>query len=539
MKHPKPAPVTDTRPDPVPAGKVDLPSEGREIELKFLLDAETFAELQQSDLLAGPKPAKAARRLVSTYFDTEAGSLQAAGIVLRVRRQRGGDLMTVKWAAPRPGSALERGELEVPVTGADPDPSLFGAEVAAELERVTGGLPLLARFTTDVRRRVSQVTAGAGRIEVAFDTGFIIAGSSRQPVRELELELKEGPAVELYRLASSLTGRFEMQLGVLTKSDRGMLLASGTHRPVVRATVPALAGRSVDEAIGIVIGGCLSHFIANWPAFDGPERTEAVHQMRVALRRLRAALGLFQRFFPCAEFAGFRAEAGRLASGMGEARNWDVFAGMVQDGPAKAFAGEPGFDRLMAGIEGQRKEGAEAVAALLQASATTRFVLAVQEFVARSLWRNAVAGDALGRLTEPAAGFAAECLQFLHRRVRKRGHGLLHLPPEQRHRVRIALKNLRYAADFFSDLFGHGVRPYAQAAAKLQDVLGSYNDTVMVADHIARLGRDERGMERAGGIVMGWYGHGAADHDAALAERWKRFRKAKRFWTGTGEPASA
>ena len=297
----------------------------------------------------------------------------------------------------------------------------------------------------------------------------------------------------------------------MTKSERGVLLNSGLHAKAVRAAVTSLVGQTVDQAIAAVISGCVAQFVANWPAFEGPDKVEAVHQMRVAMRRFRAALALFNRRFPCTEFGSLRAEAKRIASTMGQARDWDVFENQLREGPCIAFPSETGFEALMADVSTQQEAGCTAIAALLAHPDTTRFVLSVEAFIARRGWRNALAGADLPRLTDPASGFAAECLERLHRRVQKRGKGLLHLLPEERHDVRIALKNLRYAADFFGALFGHAstVTSYTKAAARLQDALGSFNDMVMVTAQVARLETNDADRARAAGIVIGWFGHGA------------------------------
>jgi CHAD domain-containing protein len=205
----------------------------------------------------------------------------------------------------------------------------------------------------------------------------------------------------------------------------------------------------------------------------------------------------------------------------------------VHDGPRGAFPSETGFEPLLREAAARLDGGYAAVAELLAHTDATRFVLSVEAFVARRGWRNPLPGTELSRLTEPAAGFAAECLERLHRRVRKRCKGLLELPPEKRHRVRIALKNLRYAADFFGGLFdrANAVRSYTQAAAKLQDALGSFNDTVMVSDLVRQLDTGEAGRARVAGIIIGWYGRGARADDASLHDDWRAFRKAKPFWT--------
>jgi triphosphatase len=506
----------------------------REIELKFLVNEADFKAIQHSTLLDGADRRSVVQRLYSVYFDTELGDLRRHRIVLRMRRLRSGQVLTLKWDGKVGSSAFERGEIEVPTRSPVPDPALLGEEVGAEILRVTEGRPLQPYFATNIRRMVRRVIIGASEIEAAFDTGFIVSGEQKTPVREIELELKSGNPSDLYQFGLSLVEDYPMRLGIMTKAERGVLLRSGVHATAVRAASTVLASQTVDQAIGAIISACLGQFVANWPAFEGPDRSEAVHQMRVAMRRLRAALALFHRQFPCAEFLALRSEAKRIASAMGDARNWDVFADLVKEGPRSAFPAEPGFEPLMADAEARSTIGYEAVGQLLADADTTRFVLSVEAFVSRRGWRNALSGAELPRLTELATGFAAECLERLHRRVRKRGKRLLALPPEERHSVRIALKNLRYAADFFGDLFdqGNSVRAYTRAAARLQDALGGYNDTMMVTELVRQLDTDDENAARAAGIVIGWYGHGALMNDATLSGAWKEFWKAKPFWTG-------
>jgi triphosphatase len=506
---------------------------GREIELKFLVSETAFKTMQQSARFGAGAARPRVQRLHSVYFDTERGDLRRHRIVLRIRRLRGRNVLTLKWDSAANCGNFERGEIEVSTHSALPDPSLLGAEVEAEILRVTEGRPLQPFFATDIRRVVRRIVVGGSEIEAAFDTGFIVSGSHKTPVREIELELKAGDPIDLYQFGLSLAMDFPMRLGISTKAERGVQLSCGAHAKAVRAAAPVLTEQTTDQAIAAIISACVTQFVANWPAFEGPDKVEAIHQMRVALRRLRAALALFQRQFPCKEFHELRAEAKRIASAMGEARNWDVFDSLVRDGPRAAFPSDPGFSPLMQDVAVQRENGHADVAALLADSNTTRFVLSLEALVARRGWRNALPGAELPRLTMPASGFAAECLERLHQRVRKRGRTLLDLSPEERHRVRIALKNLRYAADFLGNLFvpANGVRAYAQVASRLQDALGGFNDMVMVADLVRRLDTRDADPARAAGIIIGWYGRDAQVADTSLREVWRGFRKAKPFWT--------
>ena len=95
---------------------------------------------------------------------------------------------------------------------------------------------------------------------------------------------------------------------------------------------------TLDDAVEVVISSALCQFVANWPAMTETQHPESIHQMRVALRRLRTALAFFDRVLPCAEFRVFRAEAKRIASALGPARNWDAFRELVEDGPCTLLA---------------------------------------------------------------------------------------------------------------------------------------------------------------------------------------------------------
>ena len=524
-----------------PVPKTAPRTESGEVELKFLVTEAALEAIQQSELLGGPARRRA-QRLRSVYFDTERGDLWRHHAVLRVRNVRGKHLMALKTAGTDGANPFLRREIEVPSPSEVPDPAILGEAAAAELERVTNGRPLLARFTTDIRRSVRRAASGASDIEMAFDVGSIVAGAASAPVREIELELKAGDAADLFALGLALTDVAPARLGVMSKAERGMQLSTGIGATELHAESLVRPGHSVDDMIGMTIGSCVRHFIGNWPAFETSESPEPVHQMRVAMRRLRAALALFHREFPCVAFEAFRSEAKRIASTMGEARNWDVFAELVRTGPGAVFPDEPGLPILLAAQETCRVAGYEAVDGLLKSADATRFVLSLLEFVARRAWRNTVAGPDLPRLLAPAAGFAAQSLDRLHRRVRKRGKRILKMPADERHALRVQLKRLRYATDFFGDLFpdAPAVRAYARSAARLQDVLGVFNDMVMVTQLIQRLPLGgEPAALRAAGIMIGWYSRGGQAARDTLREAWDRFRKAKPFWNDALSTATA
>jgi CHAD domain-containing protein len=293
-----------------------------------------------------------------------------------------------------------------------------------------------------------------------------------------------------------------MRLDMMSKAERGFMLAADDRPlPVRAAELQFPTDATLDDAVEPVIASALGQFVANWPALAETHHRESIHQMRVALRRLRTALACFDRVVPCDEFKIFRTEAKRIASAFSPARDWDAFRQVIED--AQEVIDDP---------------------------STTRFVLNLRAFLARRAWRSALPGAELLRLTEPARLFAGESLERLHKRAFKRGRRLWQKPPEERHEVRVVLKNIRYAAEFFSFFFG-GARPYIRAVAQLQDGLGAFNDaasaTYLLRDVEAAAGPQ---AAKAAGIVLGWCGRGMVITDDNLRKAWKSFTRARPFW---------
>ena len=227
----------------------------------------------------------------------------------------------------------------------------------------------------------------------------------------------------------------------------------------------------MDEAIAIILRDCLSQFLGNLPALESGDAVEAVHQMRVAMRRLRSALGLFNRVFPLQPISrpcGPRRSGsppfwGRRATGTCSS-TW--FAPVL----SRASATSPGSTELLAAAQAKADAGHAAVLQLANARAATRFALSLERLASGRGWRSATAEDRLLGLAEPVVAFAARSLDRLDRKLRKRGRHFRSLSPEARHALRIAMKHMRYATEFFGHLFhpasgGRALRRQGRGAA--------------------------------------------------------------------------
>lgn len=517
---------------------------GVERELKFLADRKVLKAAEASPILGGEAGALTWRRLRTVYFDDEDGDLSRARIALRVRRADGGFVMGLKREASEDRGAFEREETEVPLPTGEPELSRFPKTVAREVTDVTGNKPLAPKFGSDIRRAARTIEAHGAAIEVAFDDGFLFAGERRAPIAEIELELKSGAPVALFDLGLEFVDMFPLKLGLRSKAERAHAMMTSAPPECAYAEAPSLrAGGALDEAIAAIMHNCLAHFLGNLPALEAGDAVEAVHQMRVAMRRLHSALGLFGRAFPHPEFDALRAESKRIASALGEARDWDVFAGRLCDGALGPFVGEPGFDALIAASRAKAAAGRAAVAVLVGDSGIARFALRLERFAAARGWRDRAREDALAALNEPVEAFATRWLAALDRKVRRRGRHLGSLTPDQRHALRIALKRARYATEFFGGLFPpkSAAERYARRAAALQDLLGDLNDAAITLRLVRSLGPPRTIKSAyAAGVVSGWSAKASEGDVLALKRAWRNFAETEPFWRREdkdGEPA--
>ena len=289
--------------------------------LRLALDAADFALMAQSGLLDATANIPRGRRIAQTYLDTADFTLARNGLSLSLAKARRGYVQSLR----RDGAVVE-----ALVPEASPDLTLLGPEWDAQLPELLQGAELLPVFSTALKRVIRH----AGEVELRFENGTIEAGVEKLAVRELELR---GPAEPVYRLALALAEDFTLLLQPASLAARGAWAAGAPRPKAVKAGLGLNGSPSLDEAVAALTQSCLTQFTANWPAFARGDEVNAVHQMRVAMRRLRSVLGLFNREFASAEFSAFRNEAKRLANLMGEARNWDVFTALLNNGPAAAF----------------------------------------------------------------------------------------------------------------------------------------------------------------------------------------------------------
>ncbi|MBM3563183.1 MAG: CHAD domain-containing protein [Alphaproteobacteria bacterium] len=289
------------------------------------------------------------------------------------------------------------------------------------------------------------------------------------------------------------------------------------------------ANDSLENAAATMFSAALAHFLANVPLLQTSSAPESVHQMRVALRRLRAAIGLLRPALagPALEAAAERAKA--LASVLGAARDWDVFGVTLSGGPREAIGDDPSFHALTNTLEALREQAYRAAHDAALSDETSRFVDEFRRAIERRDWEAAPETRAPGS----ACAFAADALTRLRKRLLKKSKGFATLSAEERHRVRIALKKARYGAEFFESLFEDrkAAHAYLRALGDMQDQLGVFNDMEVANGLLDQIDARAPEAARASSFIRGWFAHASSEGVAHAKKSETRLKKLAPFWT--------
>ncbi len=515
---------------------------GQEIELKLTLDEKALARLPACEPFAHVEfSSTAPKKLRATYFDSPANTLRQKGVVLRLRDEDGRLIQTLKGKKAFGSLAAGRAEFEsrIPKTCTTPDFNRLPPDLKKGLQALLNGNNVEPLFVTDVDRTIGMLKTDEGdSIELALDRGFIRAGRRETKVSELELELKKGDPASLYRVALDLAETVPVRIGVRTKGERGYALANALGPKSVKGELVQLPKKAnVEQALELVLRHCLAHIVANEPALVETADEEALHQMRVGLRRLRAALAVFSPVLDKSMMQEMNAKARTLAGLLGAARDYDVFRGELV-APLK----ESGDESIKVLDRAATMEQINAWDAGLRAVSSTEFTrtcLSLALYIEEKSWRKRAEQDPTMAmmLAMPAQKFAERALTKRLKKAKSLGENIDHLKLSERHELRKRLKSLKYAVGFFASLYQKKpVTKQIKKLSALQDVFGSLND-LAVAEEIVRtlIEKSENTPNQltiasGGGRVLGWHGARADAHWKDASDAWGSFRSTATFW---------
>ena len=416
-----------------------------------------------------PFSARARRRRVdSVYYDTPDLRLQAARAALRLRRDGRRWLQTFKAAQGAQSALAERNEWEMPAPRGRLDPTLFPREAlraASGIDIVRLARRLRPVFATRFERRSALLKLGHGvRAEACLDRGLIEAGGAREPILELELELLEGELVPLLGLAEALVQPLGLQIETESKAERGYRLYRSARPAPSRWARPAIAeDAAASDAFAALCAAALAQIGANASGVARGDDPEYLHQLRVGTRRLRSALRAFRPLLKRRRVKVMERPFRDMMRIFGVARDWDVFCQTLVEA-----------DAPLPLLRAARRRRAVARRAAREVVKSARFQLAQ---LGALRWLHSDPWRSKAPRSETFAAFARSSLDRLHRRLLRRARKIDWHDVERRHKMRIRVKRLRYACDFFAPCFPHqSVSPLLGALSALQDTLGELND---------------------------------------------------------------
>jgi len=519
----------------------------REIELKLEVPIRALSRLTDSALLKGASASgRELTNIKSVYFDTDTLDLRQRGLSLRVRQIDGRHVQTVKRENGARSPLFAREEWEQDIDAKQPD---------LEAARDTALAPLLNKklrralkpvFATRVRRDVFQIQSGESEVEVSIDQGKVEANGKSSPLCEVELELKQGQAADLFKLAKTLADEVPMHLAVKSKADRGYALLTNEKPAAVHAGPVVLApDASAASAFQTIANTCLHQLVANQPMMlDGDP--EGLHQMRVALRRLRAAISLFSDMLHDPQTHALKAEFKWITGELGPARELDVFLKRVVAPNADRSRHGPGVIVLVRELQQQREDAFVRAGAAVDSPRFRNLVLDTAAWIESGDWTRNPDKRAGALRDSPIADAAAEQLRRRWNAILQRGEHLDTLDPQRRHKLRIQVKKLRYAAEFFAGVFTgkkstRRRKDFVASLENLQDALGDLNDIAVHEQLSERLADGEnagRKRPRAEAKKAFAAGRLSGREEARLVpvldeatQAYAAFAEAKPFWS--------
>lgn len=504
-------------------------AKGVEAELKFELVASDVAALKGipavADLQVGAAKVHA---LSTTYWDTPGQALRKAGASLRIRRSGDSLEQTVKTGGEAASTLAKRDEDTVTVEAERPDlEAISDPDLRAFVQETIGKETIEPLFTILVERTSRILSTRTGdEVEFVVDDGQVTAGERSAPILEAEFELKSGDPRALFQVARSVVAGIPVRFSRTVKSERGYQLIDGiaeegwlpakAEEPVIDPEAP------VEVAFRAILRSCLRQIAANMEAVrQGPD-PEGPHQLRVGLRRLRSALGVFKRVLEPVSRARLVEEIRWLSRIVGDLRDLDVLVDEII-GPC---SGHFDTSTLREAVNARRTGQRDALLETLQGPRANGFLLDLAAYTETRGWLSPTDLDQSVALSAPFGPFARAALQKLWGKVAKMGRRADDLDGEERHDLRKLFKKLRYSMEFFGPAVDRQVAKRALKDIKqAQELLGYLND-VRMAQSLGDLIHGDAGSsrrktalqtERAIGFCLGW-------HQAHADQAWEEAR---------------
>ena len=470
---------------------------GQETELKLAMADSGWRAFARHPMLREALAKPHTQTLRNLYFDTPDFTLRRHRVALRLRRAGRRWLQTVKCASSASAGLSSRPEWEQPFSGRFDFSMIEDGALRRLLEGLRDSGSLSAIFDTRFERREWRFAAGDGEVLLMADRGAVEAGGRLDIISELELELSGAPIEALLDAAARLAQSLPLRAESRSKAQRGYDLVDDVRAVPVRAgRSPIDTARGAASALRAITYDCISQYQANEAGALQSDAPEFIHQMRVSLRRLRSALRVFGPVLPEGAAGDLSARLRALAGDLAEVRDRDVLeeellAPVIKADPA------PELLRMQVALKAERERIRRRAMIALQDGRQARLMIAL-----------------LSTLHRLPADDDARALQQLARKRLARAHARMTDAARHAstgdiaalHALRIDVKRMRYAIEFFAPLLGtRKARRALGALADAQEQLGFLNDLSQAGPRLLAAAGDDPALIGAVARIAGFH----------------------------------
>ncbi|MDE2260292.1 MAG: CHAD domain-containing protein [Betaproteobacteria bacterium] len=290
--------------------------------------------------------------------------------------------------------------------------------------------------------------------------------------------------------------------------------------PAKAQAIPLAADCQTLTSFRKIAFSCLEHLEGNLAGALNGDDPEFIHQMRVSTRRLRAAIRLFAPHLPPDFSDKLLPPLRQLMDHLGKVRDLDVLLAEIAMPVVHALPDEPGLAALVKVVTKREHEARKAASRYLRSASYVRLILLATELLHHPSF--------VERATEETiASFATDRLKQLRKKVLKLAKAARTDDPASLHRLRIGIKRLRYALEFFGVLFHSGktLRRLLSQLGALQNDLGQLNDLANASLLLMRCTNDDARLREVVSLVDDWYNSRRRKLLARVPERLEKFQR--------------
>jgi CHAD domain-containing protein len=321
------------------------------------------------------------------------------------------------------------------------------------------------------------------------------------------------------------------------------LFVGHTPQPSVAMDLRLEDDWTVWQGFVAVARNCLEQLYSNEVAVLASDDPEAIHQLRVAVRRLRAAFTAFGSALSGPEITQSRDDLRWLQRSLGPARDWDVFIRETLVPLRRELPGDHSLTALAAKASAAHAAALEGARTTLKSQRYALFQLRFEQWLRATPtesgttashpvsqlrfehWLGTAGGDRSG---DSLVDFARDTMRRRDLKLRRSARDIGTRSREKLHATRIFAKKCRYCAEFFRSLYGRkAMRKYLRRLRRFQDSLGALNDAVVATRLVADLALEDRSVEA---ILTGWYAARISAGVEQSCDLWEDFARADRPW---------